>query len=323
MRKFFVFAVLFACACSQGPQLFEPEAELAAYGEVGAGEGPAWHPEKGLYFSGGGRVTLRTLEGELQDVQLPGGAANGLMIDPQVRLVACQTAAKRIIRIENDGSLTVLADNYLGSKFNSPNDLTIDSKGRIYFTDPRYGNRDGMEIRDDVDRMVEGVYRIDAPGEVVQVIAHEVDRPNGVLVSPNDEYLYVADNNNNNVGAARTLWRFNLNEDGSIDLATKTMIFDWQDSRGPDGLEMDTAGRLWVAGGRNEPAPPNETDRFKAGVYILSPDGELLDTIPIPQDETTNVAFGDEDLKTLYITAGGSLFSMRTAVPGVVSYQTP
>src|SRR5690606_28100392 len=103
------------------------------------------------------------------------------------------------------------------------------------------------------------------------------------LVSPNDEYLYVADNNNNNVGAARILWRFKLIEDGSIDPATKKMIFDWEDGRGPDGLEMDTAGRLWVAGGRNEAVPPNETNRFAAGVYVLSPEGELLDTIPIPQ----------------------------------------
>lgn len=321
MRKFIAAAALFACACSQGPQLFQQDAELTAYGDVGAGEGPAWHPDKGLYFSGGGRVTLRALEGELQNVELPGGGANGLMIDPEMRLVACQPGAKRVIRIESDGTLTVLADNYLGAKFNSPNDLTIDSKGRIYFTDPRYGNRDGMEIRDAVDRMVEGVYRIDAPGEVVQIIAHEVDRPNGILVSPNDEYLYVADNNNDNVGGARTLWRFNLNDDGSIDPATKKLIFDWQDSRGPDGLEMDTAGRLWVAGGRNEPVPPYETNAFAAGVYILSPDGELLGAIPIPQDETTNVTFGGEDLRTLYITAGGSLFSMATAVPGRVSYQ--
>ena len=322
MWKLALAAVLLACACSQGLQLFEPDAELAAYGDVGAGEGPAWHPEKGLYFSGGGRVTLRTLSGEIENVELPGGGANGLMIDLQMRLVACQPGAKRVIRIERDGTLTVLADNYLGAKFNSPNDLTIDSEGRIYFSDPRYGNRDGMEIRDPVDRMVEGVYRIDAPGAVAQVIAHEVDRPNGLLVSPDDEYLYVADNNNDNVGGARTLWRFNLNDDGSIDPATKKMIFDWQDSRGPDGLEMDQAGRLWVAGGRNEPVPPNETNRFGAGVYILSPDGQLLDTIPIPQDETTNVAFGDEDLQTLYITAGGSLWSMRTAVPGLVSYQS-
>jgi gluconolactonase len=238
-----------------------------------------------------------------------------------MRLVACQPAAKRVIRIENDGSLTVLADNYFGAKFNSPNDLTIDSQGRIYFSDPRYGNRDGMEIRDEADGMVEGVYRIDAPGQVVHVIAHEVDRPNGVLVSPNDEYLYVADNNNNTVGGARTLWRFNLNDDGSVDPATKKMIFDWQDSRGPDGLEMDQAGRLWVAGGRNEPVPPSETNTFGAGVYILSPEGELLDTIPVPQDETTNVAFGDADLQTLYITAGGTLWSIRTAVPGLVSYE--
>ena len=95
-------------------------------------------------------------------------------------------------------------------------DLTIDSKGRIYFSDPRYGSRENMEMRDGQRATVEGVYRIDAPGKVARVITHEVDRANGVLVSPRDEYLYVADNNNDTVGGSRKLWRFGLREDGEI-----------------------------------------------------------------------------------------------------------
>lgn len=84
-----------------------------------------------------------------------------------------------------------------------PNDLSIDSKGRIYFSDPRYGKRDTMEMRDEAGQLIEGVYRIDAPGKVTRVLTHEVERPNGLLVSPDDKYLYVADNNNNLVGGAR------------------------------------------------------------------------------------------------------------------------
>src|SRR6185295_5185386 len=125
-----------------------------------------------------------------------------------------------ITRTESDGSITVLADNYEGKHFNSPNDVTIDSKGRIYFSDPRYGGRNGMEILDQEGKTVEGVYRIDAPGKVTRIITHEIDRPNGLLVSPNDEYLYVADNNNNNPGAPRKLYRFRLKADGSIDPAS-------------------------------------------------------------------------------------------------------
>jgi len=311
-----------ACATfvlAQSP-LFETNAQPVGYGDVGATEGPVWHPEKGLYFSGGGGTSIRTLSDEIRAVELPGGGTNGLLIDSQMRLVACQPGAKRVIRIEADGSLTVLADNYRGAKFNSPNDLAIDSQGRIYFTDPRYGSRDGMELKDGDGRLVEGVYRIDAPGEVSRVITHAVDRPNGILVSPGDEFLYVADNNNDTAGGARKLWRFDLRTDGSVNTRTKTLIFDWHDSRGPDGLEMDRAGTLWVAAGRNAPSPPYETINFPAGVYVLSPGGDLLALVPIPKDETTNVAFGGEDLRTLFITAGGTLWSIRVTQPGITPY---
>jgi gluconolactonase len=311
-----------ACATfvlAQAP-LFETNAQPVGYGDVGATEGPVWHPEKGLYFSGRGGTSIRTLSEEIQAVELPGGGTNGLLIDSQMRLVACQPGEKRVIRIEADGSLTVLADNYRGAKFNSPNDLAVDSQGRIYFTDPRYGSRDGMELKDSGDRLVEGVYRIDAPGEVSRVITHAVDRPNGILVSPGDEFLYVADNNNDTAGGARKLWRFDLAPDGSVATRTKILIFDWHDSRGPDGLEMDRAGSLWVAAGRNAPSPPYETINYPAGVYVLSPGGDLLALVPIPKDETTNVAFGGDDLRTLFITAGGTLWSIRVTQPGITPY---
>src|ERR1700730_17139292 len=135
------------------------------------------------------------------------------------RYFASRAGARRVTRTERDGSITVLAAEYGGHHFNSPNDLTIDSKGRIYFSDPRYGRRDDMEMRDAEGRFMEGVYRIDAPGKVTRVIGREVERANGVLVSPDDKFLYVADNNNNNLGGARKLWRFGLHPDGSIDPA--------------------------------------------------------------------------------------------------------
>ena len=99
------------------------------------------------------------------------------------------------------------------------------------------------------------MYRIDGPGQVTRVIAHEVDRPNGLLVSPRDEFLYVADNNNNAVGGARKLWRFPLRDEGSIDPAGRKLVFDWMDGRGPDGLEMDREGRP-LRGGRPEYGAP-------------------------------------------------------------------
>ena len=291
-------------------------------GSLGAGEGPAWSPNGGIFFSGGNRITRWDMDGKTTVFREPSGGSNGLLFDKEGRLVVCESRGRRITRTERDGTITVMADQYDGHRFNSPNDLTIDSKGRIYFSDPRYGRREGMEMVDAQGKLVEGVYRIDAPGKVARVTTHEVDRPNGVLVSPGDQYLYVADNNNNNIGAARKLWRFRLKTDGSIDAASRKLIFDWQNGRGPDGVKMDRRGRLFVAAGLNKPQPPAETgDKFKGGVYILSPEGKLLEFVPIPNDEVTNCAFGGNELKTLFITAGGTLWSVGVDTPGRVPYQ--
>jgi len=281
-----------------------------------AGEGPAWSPAGSLYFSGGGQIHRRDADGSPTKVfRADSGGSNGLMFDFEGRLVVCEAKNRRITRTELNGTITVLADRFEGHRFNQPNDLTIDSKGRIYFSDPRYGSRDGMEMK------VEGVYRIDAPGKVFRVIGKEVERANGVLVSPQDEFLYVADNNNNTAGGARKLYRFKLKRDGTIDPASRTLIFDWLKGRGPDGVKMDRRGRLFVAAGLNQPHPPFETNEFKGGVYILSPDGKLLDFIAIPVDEVTNCTFGSSDLRTLFITAGGTLWSIPTNVPGRVSFE--
>ncbi|HVW86213.1 MAG TPA: SMP-30/gluconolactonase/LRE family protein, partial [Bryobacteraceae bacterium] len=245
--------------------------------------------------------------------------ANGSLVDPQGRVLVCEAGGRRVTRTEKDGTLTVLADSYEGHKLNSPNDLALDSKGRIYFTDPRYGRMDTMEIRDGAGQLVEGVYRIDAPGKITRIITHEVERPNGILVSPDDKYLYVADNYNNRMGGARKLYRFNLKPDGTIDPASRKLIFDWKSARGPDGFKMDREGRFYVAAGLNKPSKFETADEFKGGVYILSPAGKLLEFVPFEKDEVTNCAFGGPDLKTLFVTAGGQLWSVPVKTPGRIS----
>jgi gluconolactonase len=249
------------------------------------------------------------------------GGANGLLFDPEGRLIVCESRNRRITRTEPDGSITVLADSYDGHRFNSPNDLTRDSTGRIYFTDPRYGSREGMEMADAHGHLVEGVYRIDAPGKVARILGDELERPNGILVSPGDRYLFVADNNNNKEGGARKLWRFRLRPDGTVDVTSRKLIFDWGSGRGPDGFKMDREGKLFVAAGRNQARPPYETGKFKGGIYVLSQGGKLLRFVAISKDEVTNCAFGEPDLKTLYITAGGTLWSLPVSTPGRVSFQ--
>jgi gluconolactonase len=287
-----------------------------------AGEGPAWDQKTdSLLFVGGGRTSRLKSNGSVEVVRQPNNGSNGLLFDRQGRLVACEAGARRVTRTEADGTITVLADSYDGKKFNTPNDLTIDSQGRIYFTDPRYGNRDSMEMRDGGGKLIEGVYRIDSPGKVARIITNEVDRPNGVLVSPDDKHLFVADNNNNTVGGARKLWRFDLRADGTVDPASRKLVFDWKTGRGPDGIKIDQKNRLYVAAGLNKPNPPYETaDEFKGGVYVLSYEGELLDFIAVPRDEVTNCAFGGRDWRTLYITAGGTLWRVRIDIPGFARF---
>jgi gluconolactonase len=296
--------------------IFEPGAKPRMLQESGAGEGPAWHPELGLLTSGDGNINRRDKDGTTSVYRRNAGS-NGLMFDRQGRLVLCEAVRRRVTRLESDGTLTVLADSFEGKKFNQPNDLTMDTKNRIYFSDPRYGDRSNMEIVDASGRKVEGVYRIDPNGTVTRIITHEVDRPNGLIVTPDDKFLFVADNINDSVGGARKLWRFDLNPDGTVDVSTRKLIHDWKSTRGPDGMKLDAAGRLYVAAGLNKPNPPAETaDSPTAGIYVFSPGGQLVEFISIPRDETTNCAFGGEDLKTLFVTSGGTLWSIRTTQPG-------
>jgi gluconolactonase len=301
--------------------IFDPDAKLKVeVGDGAGGEGPAWHPKLGVLSSGADNSIHQLDRDGKSRVWRKDAGTNGLLFDRKGQLVACDSEGRRMVRIDPDnGKLTVLTDKFDGKRYNTPNDLTIDSQGRIYFSDPRYGPRDTMEIRDEKGRTVEGVYRIDTDGKVSRVIGREVERANGVLVSPDDKYLYVADNNNNTKGGARKLLRFDLRKDGTVDLDSKKPIYDWGQGRGPDGVKQDSKGRLYVAAGLNKPSPPFEpAEDVKGGIYVLSPEGKLLTFLAVPKDEVTNCAFGGDDLKTLYITGGGTLYSIRTTTPGRV-----
>src|SRR5262245_53033166 len=132
--------------------VFEPGAKLKVEAEGGAGgEGPAWHPELGVLSSGNGHVMQLDRNGQSKVYRKDAGT-NGLLFDQKGRLLACDSKLRRVTRIEPDGGLTVLTDNYNGKRYNTPNDLTVDSQGRVYFSDPRYGGREGMEILDDQGR---------------------------------------------------------------------------------------------------------------------------------------------------------------------------
>jgi sugar lactone lactonase YvrE/dienelactone hydrolase len=302
--------------------IFEPGAKLTTLvGDGAGGEGPAYDPKLGIFTSGAKGIHQLTPDG-LKRVFRDNAGTNGLLFDREGRLVCCEPVARVVSRIDREGKRTVLTDSFGAKKYNTPNDLTIDSKDRIYFSDPRYGGRDDMQQRDEKGNTIEGVYRIDPDGTVSRVIGREVERANGVLVSADDRYLFVADNNNDAAGGARKLWRFDLKADGNVDPKSRKLLHDWGKGRGPDGIKQDAKGRLYVAAGLNKPNPPAEpaTD-VKGGIYVIDPwSGKLLAFIGVPTDEVTNCAFGGDDLKTLYITGGGTLYSIRTTTPGVVNW---
>ncbi len=315
MRSLLFLTFLASPAFAAEP-IFEPNTKLKieAEGDSG-GEGPAWHPKLGIFTSGRGHINRLTPDGKSEIFRKDAGT-NGLLWDREGRLLACEPVKRRVTRTDADGKVTVLTDSYGGKKYNQPNDIAVDSKNRIYFSDPRYGPRDDMQQLDAQGNTIEGVYRIDPDGKVTRILGREVERANGVLVSADDKFLYVAENNNDK-GGARKLWRFDLNADGTIDGKSQKLLHDWKLGRGPDGLKQDVEGRLYVAGGLNKPNPPAEPAMdVKGGIYVFSPEGKLLAFQGVPRDEVTNCAFGGEDRKTLYITGGGTLYSIRTTTAG-------
>ena len=301
--------------------MFEPNAYLTVVSEAGrGGEGPAWDPELGVFSSGNGNINLLARDGTAS-VFREGAGSNGLLFDRDGSLLACEPSLRRVTRTQRDGTVNVLTSSFAGKAYNTPNDLTLDSRGRIYFSDPRYGDRADMQQRNESNETVEGVYRIELDGSVKRVVGREVERANGVLVSADNRFLYVADNCSDRLGGARKLWRFDLQSDGTVIPASQHLIHDWGKGRGPDGLKQDIDGNLYVAAGTTESKPPFEPDASqRGGIYVFSPTGKLLDFVHVPRDEVTNCAFGGEDLRTLYITGGGTLYSIRTVHPGKVTW---
>lgn len=297
-----------------------PDAPLRVGCFVAFTEGPCYSSDGSVYFTDllNDRILRFVLTGKFaheggwyQVFRSPAGRANGMIFDLEGRLLACEGSqeggGRRVTRTEADGCITVLADRYQGKRLNSPNDVDVDAKGRIYFTDPRYTERDDMELDH------ESVYRIDTDGTLTRII-DDVVRPNGIQVSIDQKTLYVVDTNHLE-GPPRKVWAYPLNADGSV--GPRKLFHDFGTGRGADGLCLDEHGNLYITAGLNT-ASATEDASVPAGVYIFSPDGTQLGLIRLPQDMITNVCFGDADLRTLYITCGATLFYVRLKVRGHV-----
>ena len=292
-------------------------ARLSRAAVIAFAEGPAYHSDGSVYFSDiiNNRVMRLAADGQLSVFRADSGRTNGNLFDSQGRLVSCESSGmgaggrRRIVRTDLEtGRVEVLTERYEGRRYNSPNDLAIDRKGRIYFTDPCYGDRSTMEMD------VEAVYRLDRDGRVSRLLEQPaIQQPNGIAVSPDDRSLYVADYNIS-PGGARKIWGFELDSEGVP--SGQTLVYNFGVGRPGDGLRVDMQGNLWTAAGITLPKREGESDVNPAGIYVISPQGELLDWIPIPEDVVTNMTFGGRDKKTLYVTAGKSLFKIGINVSG-------
>jgi gluconolactonase len=221
--------------------------------------------------------------------------SNGLTLDPEGRLTVCEHGNRRITRLEPDGRVTVLADRFEGKRLNSPNDLVYRSDGTLYFTDPPFGL---PKAHDDPARELgfTGVFCL-RNGEL-RVVAKDLTGPNGLAFSPDEKFLYVA----NWDEMAKVVRRYDVNADGS--LANGRVFFDMTPAPGAealDGVKVDARGNLWVSG--------------PGGVWVISPQGRHLGTLRAPQ-LPANLAWGDADGRSLYMTARSGLYRLRLNVAG-------
>jgi len=307
------------------PTDFLEAAQVTSASYVAFTEGPAAAADGSVYFTDIVNNRIMKFDPVTKNTTVwrtPSGRTNGLLFDASGRLLACEgnefgpnDGYRRITRTDmQTGQIEVLTDRYDGQRYNAPNDIAACSNGLIFFTDPCYWDRATMELDHD------SVYRIDLDGTVTRVLSQpEIQRPNGIAISPDEQTLYLVDSCPV-AGGHRKIWAFDLSADGS--LSRQRLVFDFAPGRGGDGMAVDRAGYLYIAAGLSQPRGPHETADVPAGIYIITPQGELTGRIPVPEDVITNVTFGGPDLKTLYITAGKTLFSIRVTTPGFVVHRS-
>jgi gluconolactonase len=263
--------------------------EQLASGFPGA-EGPVWSRDGYLLFSDFTTSLLHRYDpGKTVSVfRKDTNGGNGNTFDRQGRLYTCEYVSRRVVRISKNGKIEVIADRWNGKRLNAPNDIVVRRDGHIYFTDPLFTPLTERELD------FYGVYHIPPAGKM-ELIAQPKGRPNGVTMSPDGRILYVANTDERNIRA------YDLDKNGTA--ANERMLITDLPG-GPDGIRIDIKGNLFITG---------------RGISVYSADGKLLGQITMPENPR-NCAFGDADLRTLYITGQKSLFRVRLETPGSVQY---
>ncbi len=291
MRVFFHSFILVACSLlSVSAQESIDDLTMGEVVKLAGGnrfvEGPVWHRDGYLLFSDIPANQIKQWAGAGLTVwSQNSNNSNGLTIDTQGRLVACEHNGRRVSVWLEDGNTETVVDTYQGDKFNSPNDAVVRSDGAIFFTDPDWGlSGRPREIS------FNGVYRFQPGGEAV-LLDNDYSKPNGIALSPDESKLYVADDTRNFIRV------YDLDEEGNVSNSTRFVGIS-----NPDGIKVDVDGRVWASS--------------SAGVMVYAPDGSRIGTIRFPE-QPANLAFGGADMKTLFVTARTGLYSIQTTVAGL------
>jgi gluconolactonase len=265
-------------------------------------EGPLWHPAgRYLLFSDMPGDTLRKWSAHegVSIFRKPCAQSNGLAWDGQGRLIVCEHATSQLTRTEADGTSTVLASHHAGKELNSPNDVVVRSDGAIYFSDPTYGRKEHFGRPRPTELDFRGVYRV-APDGTLALMAGDFGQPNGLCFSLDESRLYVNDTDRQHIRL------FDVRADGT--LANSRV---WAETKGegagaPDGMKIDSAGNVYCCG--------------PGGIHVFAPDATCLGVIRVPE-YTANFCFGDDDRRSLYVTASTSIYRLRVATPGVPQWR--
>jgi gluconolactonase len=271
-------------------------------------EGPVWVASDGaLLFSDiPGNRAHRWHPGQIEAevYREPSGWSNGLTLDADGNVLACEHGGRRVSRhpYRDPNRASTVAERWNGVAFNSPNDLVVHSSGAIFFTDPTYGTDTGSTPRfgqkgQKPELDFQGVYRVDTDGSLSLVVGEGFSQPNGLAFGPDESVLYVGDSQE------RKIWRYPV--DDNLALGERMLFLDQSaDPRGgaPDGMKVDTDGRLWTTGA--------------GGVSVHTASGDYLGVFEMVE-HAANLAFGGDDFSTLFMTAGTSVYCIQTAVRGV------
>jgi gluconolactonase len=273
-----VLALASLVSCEATAQETGPPLERIATGYKLA-ESPVWDGES-LYFTDVPTERILKLggDGTVTTFRTGTGFGAGIAFDSKHRLIVCEVMRRRMTRVESDGTVTILAELYGEKKLNGPNDLAVDAKDGIYFTDPMFLNKKTQELEK------EAVYYIAPDGKLLRV-ADDMERPNGIALSKDGKTLFVADMAKSKVRA------YAVKEDGTLSEGR-----DFGSVPGPDGVKIDADGNVYAAG--------------RKGIAVFDAAGKPLGTLKVPES-LTSLAFGDKDRRTMYITTNQSLYRVR------------